>query len=75
MLDCKTGNRESKLFKYLNYWLFDVFKLLRSQCFCGNNFGFYGISSDCSIFCANNQLENCGGKSSNSVFLTSCLGI
>ena len=44
----------------------------RSQCFCGNSFGTYGISSNCNSPCNRNTNETCGGPWANSVYLTNC---
>ena len=38
-------------------------------CFCGASYGRYGRSSNCTMPCAGNRSETCGGAGCNSVFL------
>ena len=41
-----------------------------SQCFCGMTYGKYGTSNACSMHCAGNPDEICGGFWANSVYST-----
>jgi hypothetical protein len=38
------------------------------QCFCGNGYGTYGTSTNCSMLCAGNAAEICGGNWANSIY-------
>ncbi len=46
------------------------FLLQRDACFCGDSYGKYGKASesDCSIPCAANATQICGGEWRNSVY-------
>jgi len=39
-----------------------------NQCFCGNNYGNFGLSNGCNMACAGNPSQNCGGPWANSVY-------
>ncbi len=39
-----------------------------SHCFCGNSYGKYGVSNDCTEPCAGNRGQICGGWWANSVY-------
>ena len=41
-----------------------------NQCFCGNSYGSHGTSSNCTMACAGNSSETCGGAWANSVYST-----
>ena len=40
------------------------------QCFCGNSYGIYGTSHDCTYVCTGNAFETCGGLTTNSIYKT-----
>jgi hypothetical protein len=44
------------------------------QCFCGNSYGSHGTSGNCTVPCAGNSAETCGGAYANSVYRTSVQG-
>ena len=37
-------------------------------CFCGARFGSYGRSENCTMPCAGNETQICGGPGANSIF-------
>ena len=54
---------------------------LSYQCFCGNEFGSYGLASTkgfaCDMQCSNDPSEICGGSWANSIYstnVTDCSG-
>ncbi|EFA78186.1 WSC domain-containing protein [Heterostelium album PN500] len=60
----------SKLFQYAG-------TSFGNLCYCGNSFGYYGQSlnqSDCSIQCAGNNTEKCGGINRLSIYKTGYVG-
>ena len=46
-----------------------------NQCFCGNSFGSYGVSNECSSTCSGDPTSLCGGSWANSVYATGGPGI
>jgi hypothetical protein len=45
-----------------------------NSCFCGNSYGRYGTSKNCTVPCSGNSTETCGGGWANSVFATGASG-
>ena len=39
-----------------------------SECFCGNDYGTHGVSSNCNMECSGDSTEICGGGYANSVY-------
>jgi hypothetical protein len=39
-----------------------------SYCFCGNNYGKYGMANNCNMPCSGNKNEICGGSWANSIY-------
>ena len=43
------------------------------QCYCGDTYGAYGLSTGCTSVCGGNPMEICGGAYANSVYRTTVL--
>ncbi len=39
-----------------------------NHCFCDNNYGRYGVATNCTMTCSGNRREKCGGTWANSVY-------
>lgn len=39
-----------------------------SLCYCGESYGSYGISNNCTVLCSGDNSTICGGESANSIF-------
>ena len=52
------------------YLFFDlnINSFFRNDCWCGNQYGYHGFSTNCYQPCIGNQNETCGGYLSNSVY-------
>ncbi len=61
--------RESKM-SFLSLELYFPNFLSRSQCFCGNSYGTYGLSTQCNMTCSGNKNEICGGIWANAIYAT-----
>ena len=40
------------------------------ECFCGNNYGIYGVATNCNYLCSGNENLICGGFWANSIYRT-----
>ncbi|HCS88969.1 MAG: hypothetical protein N838_18675 [Thiohalocapsa sp. PB-PSB1] len=55
---CKSGGFDYAAVQYTDY------------CFCGDEYGKYGVADNCDMPCAGNDQEICGGRWANSVYAT-----
>jgi hypothetical protein len=69
MLDSKLRNNLHQNKFLLNHSSIYL-KKKRSQCFCGNTYGAYGVSGNCKSLCNGASNEICGGSWANSVYST-----
>ena len=70
------GNYRNKITLIIFDSDYIIFIKNSTYCFCGNSYGIYGKSTFCTMPCAGNASQTCGGdsaagKNANDVYLTS----